>query len=168
METYNHYIDQVIGGTYPAGKLIVQAVERHLSDLEKQETDQFPYVVDYSKAERHIKFAELCRHWKGEKAGQRIVLEPHQHFLWAMLYGWRHAVTGRLRFHRYMKLVARKNYKTTEAALVALDHLLIDRPAGAQVYAGATKTEQAMIVVNDAGKIAQRTPELTEKFELFS
>ena len=165
MKPLQKYIDEVLSGDYPAGKLIIQAVQRHVNDLQRND---WPYYFDIDEARRHIDFAQICRHWKGEKAGQRIVLEPHQIFRWAMLYGWKDKRNERLRFHRSLKLVARKNYKTTEAAVDAIDHLLLNPPAGAQVYAGATKSDQAMIVVNDAGKIIQRTPELTEKFKLFT
>lgn len=161
------YIDNVISGKVVAGQLIKLAVQRFISDLSRQGDDNFPFSFNYDKAIEHLKFAEKCRHWKGTKAREPITLEPHQVFQWFNVYGWRHNETNVRRFHRVIKLVARKNYKTTEAAIMALDHMMIDPPAGPQVFAGSMKHDQSIIVVNDAGMIAQMTPDLDPLFDLF-
>ena len=167
MSLLNKYCEDVQSGKLITGQLVRLAVERFERDLKRQNTTAFPYYFDEARAVKYLKFFELCRHWKGDKAGQRIQLEPHQQFYFANIYGWRRSDTDRRRFHTAMKLVARKTYKTTEAALMSLAHILMDKTPGAQVYAGATKYEQALIVVNDAGKIVQKTPELSHLFKLY-
>jgi phage terminase large subunit-like protein len=93
-------------------------------------------------------------------------LEPHQVFYIASLFGWKRK-DGTRRYRTSFKSVARKNAKTTECAGKAIYHLLADNEAGAQVYGAATKEDQARLVVNDAGQIIKRTPELKNKFQLF-
>lgn len=164
---FQNYIDGVLSGNIITGELISLAVQRHIGDLLRVGQDDFPYIFDIARAEEHLRFAEICRHWKGEKAKQRVILEPHQVFQWMSLYGWYDPIKNVRRFHRAIKLVGRKNYKTTEAAIMAIDHLEIDPLEGPQVYAGSMKHDQSIIVVNDAGKIIQRTPELQDKYQLF-
>jgi len=137
-------------------------VSRFLSDIKKKD-----FEFNYDAGERCVKFIELlCRHWKGEWAGKPIILEPHQHFYFINLFGWLRA-DGTRRFRSGYKEVARKNAKTTEQALIGLFHMSKDFEEGAQVYAAATKEAQATIVVNDAGQIAKKSPELSQRFQLF-
>lgn len=167
MKLFYKYIDDVLNDRVVVGKLVKLAVERHVNDIKRQSTDSFPYVFNEKEVEKHLKFFELCRHWKGPKAGHNIHAEACQWFFLGSLHGWKHAETGIRRFHTVVKMVGRKNTKTTEAAITALDHMFFQGDQGAQILAGATKEEQATIVVNDAGKIIQRTSELSQYFKLF-
>ena len=135
--------------------------------MDDMERSGFEYYFDDKEAQRIIKFAELCRHWKGKKAGRKIQLEEWQRFIYAMEYGWREKGTKLKRFRTHYVEVARKNGKTSMEAIKALYHLLIEKEQGAQIWSGATKEEQARIVVNDAGRIAQRTPELKDVVKCF-
>lgn len=165
--TYNRYVSDVLSGKIITGELIKYAVSRHESDLRKQETTDFPYLFDEKEAQRFIKFAQLCRHWKGEKARQRIELEPWQQFHVAMLFGWKRMDGGR-RFRSAYTEVARKNGKTTLKALMAMAHCKIDNEAGAQVYFAATKEDQARIGFSDVQKIIKATPGLDEYFKVMT
>lgn len=159
------YIEDVLSGNILTGQYIKLACKRHLSDLERAKTDEFPYYFDEAKANNFIRFFENCYHWKGEFAGTKIKAEPHQVFYFMLQYGWRRKVDGLMRFDKVFKTVGRKNAKTTEEAVKALYHLVASGESGAQVWAGATKKEQAHIVINDAGNIAQETPPLKFNFK---
>lgn len=161
----NRYADDVISGKQVAGKRIIQACKRFKTDLENKD-----FLFDKSKnseAQRIVNFIEqLCCHWKGKWKGQPIKLEPHQKFYFANVYGfYRH--DGRRRFNTTVKLVARKAAKTTEKALESIWHMCKSGEESAQVWAGATKEEQARIVVNDTGQIIDISPELKNRFKLF-
>jgi phage terminase large subunit-like protein len=156
------YIDDVENDRGVYGELIKLSVQRFLSDQKKKD-----FLFDYQTGERVVTFIEkFCRHWKGEWANKPFCLEPHQHFYFINLYGWLRA-DGTRRFRSSYKEVARKNAKTTEAALDSIYHMCKDNESGAQVYAGATKEAQAGIVVNDAGQIIKRSPALKKRFKLF-
>lgn len=164
MVRFYQYIDDVLTGKVITGNLVKLAVKRHCTDIKRK---NFKYRFDEEKASKIIKFAEICRHWKGDKSGQRIELQPHQVFYFASIFGWVDKETGLRRFKQSYKEVARKNGKTTELAVISLFHLLFDNEKGAQVYCAATKEDQARILVNDAAQITLTTPELKEKFKLF-
>ena len=163
MNRFYEYIEQVESGKIVTGKLIKLAVSRFRSDMKKD----WRWTFDEKKAEKVIRFFELCKHWKDRWAGKFIVLEPHQVFYLCQLFGWVDKETGLRRFNTSFKEVARKNAKTTESAIKSLYHLVIDNVTGAQVWCGSTREEQSRILTNDAGQIALITPILKDKFNTF-
>jgi len=165
MDRFPAYIDYVINDGTGVGRLERLAVERHLSDIERIGNEDFPYIFSNFYAKKIIFFAEIVRHWKGPKAGQRIVLEAHQVFYLGSLFGWIHKDTKLRRFTSSYKEVARKNAKTTEAAIKALYHMGFDGESGAQVYFTATKYDQAKLGFNDMQKFIDNTPELISVFK---
>lgn len=162
---YRQYIDDVMTGKVKTGEFIKLAVKRHLADMERQRTDEFPYYFDEAHGMRFITFAQLCKHWKGSYAKQFIKLEPHQHFYFMMLFGWMRETGGR-RFRTSYKEIARKNGKTTECAVKALAHLKLDSEYGAQVYFAATKEDQAKIGFKDVQEIVKATPHMSELYKV--
>jgi phage terminase large subunit-like protein len=162
------YTDDVLSGKVKTGRLIKLAVERNLQNFEDSiKLKDYPFFFDAKKAQHVLDFVPICRHWKGEKAGQSIELEDNQIFYFANLFGWKRKEDGTRRFRRSFKEVARKNGKTSEEAIKAIYHIALDGEEGAQVYAGATKEEQARIVVNDVGKFIEKSPDLAGLFRLF-
>jgi len=162
MNRFNQYIEDVLSGRLVTGNLIKLAVQRFIDDQQKGE-----FEFDEALAGRAIKFFEVLRHWKGEWAGSRIVLEPHQVFYIGQLFGWKRE-DGTRRFRTSFKEVARKNAKTTECAGKALYHLMGDREPGAQIYFAATKEDQARIGFKDVQQIVKGTPELAGKIKVMT
>lgn len=161
-DKFYQFVDGVLSEKITVGKYIRLAVERFIRDIERKE-----FVFDYKTGIRLIEYCEkCCRHWKGSYAGKPIILNPHQHFDFIQLVGWKRD-DGRRRFRRSYKEVARKNFKTTESAIKAGYFITKDGEQGAQVYAAATKEEQATIVINDLGRIIENSPELRNRFNLF-
>ena len=81
------YARSVTNGRVLAGKYHRLACARHERDRDREATRRFPYRLDLAKAERFFRFAALLRHYKGEWAGQRIVLQPYQVFRLGSLFG---------------------------------------------------------------------------------
>ncbi len=158
------YIDGVIDGSIVVGKKIKLAVERHLKDLKRAESDDFPYYFDPKIALRPIRFIEsFCRHSKGEWAGTNIALEPWQQFsLWSA-FGWLRKDNNLRRFRVVYKKVARKNGKSTETAGLGLYMLSGDREPGAEVYSAATKKDQAKIIHEEATRMVKASPDLRDE-----
>jgi len=161
MQRIESYILKIKSGEIIAGRLIKLAVDRHLRDLESKD-----FYFDTETVQQVLDFCEICRHWKGTKAGERLILEEWQCFYIGSIFGWK-LNNGRRRFRRTFMEVARKNAKTTMLALINLYHLMIENESGSQVYCAATKEDQARILVNDTGKIIESTPELRKRFKLF-
>lgn len=159
------YARGVIDGEIIAGKWVRLACERHLRDLERQDTDEFPYVFDVERAERVFDFFTYCRHVEGMLARTPIYLEPFQKFILGSVFGWVHRETGLRRYRKAYVQVARKNGKSTVLSGLGLYMLMADGELGSQVYATATKKEQAKIVYDAARIMASRSPDLLKRLE---
>lgn len=147
------YALSVVAGRVPAGKYHRLACERHMRDRAREGTPGFPYRFDYTKAERFFRFAERLKHYKGEWAGQRITLQPHQLFRKGCKHGWIHRETGFRRFRNSYEEIPRKNGKSIEAAVETLYVTFFDGEPGAEGYCAATKRDQALIVFGDCRKL---------------
>lgn len=164
--TAESYISDVMADRLPISRYVRLAVERHLGDVERVGTADFPYHFDEHQAKRVIEFKQELRHTKGEWANPRrhdtrIRLEPWQQFIDWVVFGWRRE-DGTRRFTRAYVEVARKNGKTTLAAATANYCFLADRPReeGAEVYAIATKRDQAKLSWDEAARQIDRHPVL--------
>ena len=153
----------------------IKACQRHLNDLARQGTPEFPYVFDCTRADRIIRFMELLMQVRGPYAGQRIQLQPWQIFDLGCLYGWVDMNTGARRFTVSLNVRGRGNVKSTENSGKALYSMTSDacyppyHPELAQyelepeVECAAVDKEQAKRVAGDAKKIAQATPEIRKR-----
>ena len=143
------YSLQVINSEYGHCVKEKWACQRFLRDVEREDTDDFPYIFDDSKALRFLKWTTNFKHSKGPLAGQNIDPAPIQMFIFGNLYGWVHRDTGYRRFRTSYWQVARKNAKTQSNACVASYEASAFGEPYAEVYIGATKTEQAKILWNE-------------------
>lgn len=160
----NKWAKQVVAGKIPACKWVVLACQRHLDDLKKSKSRDYPYKFKPKLAEKKILFVELLPHTKGEWAlkRQKIQLEPWQKFGIAVTFGWVRKKDGYRRFRESYWEVPRKNGKSAIAAGVALNMFANDGEFGSEVYSGATTEKQAWEVFKPARLMALRSPELIE------
>lgn len=156
----------------------IKACQRHLNDLKRQGTPEFPYVFDTTRADRIIRFMELLVQVRGPYAGQRIKLQPWQMFDLGCLYGWVDMHTGARRFTVSLNVRARGNVKSTENSGKALYAMTSDacyppyHPELAryemepEVECAAVDKTQAKRVAEDARKIARATPEIASRLHI--
>tara|TARA_R110000787_G_scaffold104030_1_gene210728 strand:+ start:1364 stop:3067 length:1704 start_codon:yes stop_codon:yes gene_type:complete len=149
------YARAVVAGKVPAGKYHRLACVRHERDRAREGTAGFPYRFVLETAERFFRFSAKLKHYKGQWAGQPIVLTPIQRFRLGSVFGWVHAKTGIRRFRTAYNELPRKQGKSLEAAIVALYVTFFDGEQGAEGYTIATKRDQAKIVFNDAKKLVK-------------
>lgn len=138
------------------------ACERHLRDLEHGAARGLRF--DPELAAEAIDFFRCVRHSKGEWAGQPIILSPPQEFMIGSIFGWLRA-DGQRRFRKSYAEVAKKNGKSTIAAGVGLQLAFFDGEAGAEVYAAATKRDQAKIVWEEAKRMVLKSPGLRQRIQ---
>ncbi|MES2706092.1 MAG: terminase TerL endonuclease subunit [Verrucomicrobiota bacterium] len=154
------YARAVIAGTAAAGKLVRQACERHLRDLERQGTAEFPFVWEPARGDIFARFCLLLRHYKGRFKNQPFELAPFQQFISGNVFGWVHKDTKLRRFRTAVIRVPRKNGKTAFAAALALYLLSMDGESGAEVYFAATRRDQARLGWSDATKFLKYSPKI--------
>jgi phage terminase large subunit-like protein len=143
------YSNDVIEGEIVACKKHIQACQRFLRDIERENTPDFPYYFDEEKAMHFIDWCGEFKHTKGKLAGELIELAPIQIFVFGNIYGWyedRGNKRHRRRFSRAYWQMGRKNGKSQSLALVGSYEWAAFGEPMSEIYIGATKREQANIV----------------------
>jgi phage terminase large subunit-like protein len=158
------YAWDVLKGKIVANQLVRSACQRHFNDI--AQASKKGLVWDPEEALIAIQFADFCRHSKGEWAGQRIKLEPWQQFIHGSVFGWLRK-DGQRRFRVVYEEIARKNGKSSVAAIVALKCLVADNEPGSDVYSAATKKDQARIVFDEARKMVLRSEDLQRLVSIY-
>lgn len=168
------YAQRCVDGVEGAGRLETLAAQRFISDLQKQGTPDFPFVVDEVKGNRACRFHELLPHIKGQWAKPeyvdgkfryaKIELEDWQVFIEFQIFAWVHMTTGLRRFRRDYEEIARKNAKSTRVAARQLYMLTADGEQGAHCYSAATTGDQAREVFDVSRNMALREPEFLARF----
>jgi len=157
------YAEDVVAGKIIASKKVILACQRHLNDLERQGTDEFPWVFDEEKGYRPIGFIEkFCRPSQGNY--KRLKLEPWQHFIVGSLYGWVHKDTGLRKYRFGLIFIGRKNGKTTLVSGLSLYGASKDGENGARVYQLANAIKQARECFDECKAMVQNSPLLVKHF----
>lgn len=160
MHPADRYVVDVLSGAVPVCKWVQLACRRHMADLETGQERGLWFDPD--AAEKAIAFFGFLKHYKGEWAGSVMRLEPWQQFLISAIFGWKRD-DGLRRFRTAYLEVPRKNGKTLLAAGVGLYLLDADEEPGAEVYAVATKKDQARIAHSDATQMVKASPFLRRR-----
>jgi phage terminase large subunit-like protein len=149
------YVRDVLSGRVVSCEATVAAVKRYLSDLERQNSDEFPYYLSLDAATACCDFfPHLLRHSIGKCAGKPFELEPWQLFGIWNVFGWKRCADRTRRFRRFFWTMARKNGKSTLGSGIAILGAMADtnpfngRPEDvAEVVLCATKKEQVQKVM---------------------
>lgn len=156
------YIRGVDTGKIVAGRLLRLAVRRHLEDLKNAEKRGY-YFDEKRAAEACAFFPNVLKLTIGEWAGKPFQLTPFHTFITWSLMGWRRKDDGFRRFRKVYITTGRKGMKSTYCAGVACLLMYFDDPIeeGAELYAVATKEEQANIIHKEAVRMVEKSPSLS-------
>lgn len=149
----------VVEGRTVSGKTEIQCCQRHLKDLERQDTSGFPYVWAPDRAIEIIDFAESLTLAEGEEP-LPLELWGFQDFIFGSWHGWR-TTKGYRRFRTSYIQVARQNGKSLMNGVPALYYGNFDGYQYPQIYCTATKEEQAKIVLKECIKFIDADKELS-------
>lgn len=116
------YCFDVLDGKVMAGYDIKLACFRHLQDLSRQNTNEFPYHYSSTEVTKILRFASICPEIKTKRP---VKLMGWQKFVLAMLVGWRNENDDK-RFTRAIISVARHNGKTYLMSIITLYSYLIE------------------------------------------
>lgn len=95
----------------------------------------------------------------GQFEGRPFALHPSQEFIVGSLFGWKRP-DGTRRFRRAYIEIAKGNGKSPLMAGIGMWCLLADGEDRAEVYAAASKKDQAMVLFRDAVAMYQQSPAL--------
>lgn len=160
------YADDVINGEINACIKHKQSCQRFLLDIEKEGTEDFPYIFNEDKALKFIEWMSLFKHTKGKLQGEKIVPHEIQVFVFGNIYGWVHKETNMRRFKKAYWQVGRKNAKSQSLACVGSFETMAFGENMSEVYIGATKAEQSKIVWNEIKAQLQGSDFLKNKYKI--
>ncbi len=156
------YAHRVLAGEIIAGPHVRAACARHLRDLKDGAARGLRWSVQHA-ADAIAFFEEVLCLNGGQFEGKPFVLQPWQAFVVGSLYGWLRAADGLRRFGTAYVETGKGSGKSPLAAGVGLKGLAADGEARAEIYAAATKKDQAMILFRDAVAMYQQSPELLKR-----
>lgn len=153
------YAKAVDNGEIIAGPHVRDACRRHLKDLE--EAPERGFFFDREKANWVFEFFRevLCLNG-GDFEGVPFDPEPWQKFIIGSLFGWVDQ-EGNRRFRVAFVETSKGSGKSPLAAGVGMYGLVADGEPRAEIYAAATKKDQAMVLFRDAVAMADLSPELS-------
>jgi phage terminase large subunit-like protein len=152
------YARDVVAGVIVAGPDIRNACKRHLDDLINAKARGYTWSVPQAMHVINF-FPKILRLNGGEFEGQPFELLAWQKFIVGSLFGWLCA-DGTRRFREAYIEGGKGCGKSPLAAGVGLYMLVADGEARAEVYAAATRRDQAMVLFRDAVAMVQQSPEL--------
>jgi phage terminase large subunit-like protein len=159
------YAHDICTGRIVSCRYVRLACERHFDDLAKGAKRGLVFSPEWARYAVRF-FSDYLRHSKAEWHGKPVVLAPWQEFVVGSVYGW-YRRDGTRRFRSVYEEVARKNGKSTLSAGVGIFALVADQEPGAEVYAAATKKEQALIIFAEAQRMVRASPDLRRKVAVF-
>lgn len=143
----------------------VQVIYKYLAEKINDDSDS-TYEYSSKRANHALEFVEnFCKHSKGKWGGKPIELELWQKAFIAAAFGFIHKIDGTRQYREILLVVARKNGKSTIASAIGLYLLIADGEPGAEVYAVATKKDQAKLVWLDAKRMVNKSPSLRKRIK---
>lgn len=159
------YASKVVAGKIVAGELHKLACKRHLDDLKKQNTKDFPYYYNPAKASEVIEYAETLTIAEGDKP-KPVKLIDSQAFDLGCTFGWFKCSNDKRRFRRRYKSMARQNGKTFENGILGTYIAGFGGYAYGKLFTVATKKRQARLAWEEMSKFITIDPDLGEFFSV--
>lgn len=159
------YANKVVSGKVVAGELHILACKRHLNDLKRQKSDDFPYYYDPNKSLEIIEYAETLTIAEGD-APKPVKLLDSQAFDLGCTFGWFKVSNNKRRFRRRYKSMARQNGKTFENGIMGTYIAGFGGYYYGKLFTVATKKRQARLAWEEMSKFITIDPDLGEYFDV--
>jgi phage terminase large subunit-like protein len=151
----------VVSGAIVAGPHVRNAARRHIDDLAKGVARGLRF--DEEAASRALRFFPAVLRLAGGKfEGKPFDPHPSQAFIIGSLFGWVKA-DGTRRFRRAYIEQAKGQGKSPLAAGIGMYCMMADGEARAEIYAAASKKDQAAILFRDAVAMRDQSPALAQR-----
>lgn len=159
------HAERVVSGQEPSCLTHRMACERHLNEIAKQGTKEFPFVWCPEKSEKILRYAEMLTIAEGAKP-RPVRLHDFQCFDLGVPFGWVHAETGFRRIRRKYKSVARQNGKTFENGITGSYIANWGGYNFGKLFTAATKKRQARIAWEEIQKFITVDKDLQALFDV--
>ena len=165
---YARYV--VDNGRYPdtgglCGELHILACKRHLDDIERQRTADFPYYWDVEASEHILKYAGMLTLSEGFKP-KPLTLMSCQQFDVGCTFGWKKVSNDCRRFRRRYKSISRQQGKTMENGLIGTYIAGFSGYRQGKLFTAATKKRQSRLAWEEMSKFITADPDLAELFDI--
>ena len=157
------YAEKVIKEKENYGSLHVLACQRHLNDLKKQGSSEFPYYWNSEKSEEILEYAETLTIAEGSEP-KPVKLIPSQIFDIGCTFGWMKTSNDKRRFRRRYKSMGRQNGKTFENGIIGTYIAAFDGYNYGKLFTAATKKRQSRLAWEEMSKFVTIDPDLAELF----
>ena len=159
------HAERVVSGQEPSCLTHRMACERHLNEIAKQGTKEFPFVWCPEKSEKILRYAEMLTIAEGAQP-RPVRLHDFQCFDLGVPFGWVHAETGFRRIRRKYKSVARQNGKTFENGITGSYIANWGGYNFGKLFTAATKKRQARIAWEEIQKFITVDKDLQSLFDV--
>ena len=133
--------------------------------VSKLDTDADGYHYSPARAWHVIDFIErYCHHSKGKMGGQPVRLELWEKAMLAAIFGFVD-MDGNRQYREALLIVGKKNGKSLLASAVGLYLMIGDGEPRPEVYAVATKRDQAKIIWQEAKRMVRKSPALLKRIK---
>ncbi|MFJ6194382.1 terminase large subunit [Bacillus thuringiensis] len=157
------YYNEIESGEIIVGNKVKRIYKKLVDDIYVTDSE---YEYDPSRANHVIEFIEnYCKHSKAKWAGKPIDLELWQKAFLAATFGFVHKIDGTRKYRETFLVVARKNGKSTLSSGICLYLQVADGEGGSEVYAVATKEQQAKIVWSESKRMVKKSPALSKRIK---
>lgn len=155
----------VVAGAPGHGELHRLACQRHLRDLSRQRTEEFPYYWDQEASEQVLAYAETLTIAEGAEP-KPVRLTETQAFDIGCTFGWKKVANDKRRFRRRYKSMARQNGKTFENGILGTYIAGFSGYRHGKLFTVATKKRQARLAWEEMSKFVGIDPDLGELFRV--
>lgn len=161
--TYNpimEYWQAIQNGTETVSRKVYKTYQHIVRQLRRTDSEFF---YEPKRANHVIEFFEnYCHHSKGKAGGKLVELELWEKAMLATIFGFVD-IEGNRKYREALLIVGKKNGKSLLASGVGDYLLFADGEAGPEVYAVATKRDQAKIIWLEAKRMVNKSPALKKR-----
>jgi phage terminase large subunit-like protein len=155
------YNDKLVSGEIVACQKVKKVYAKLVADMDVGGE----FLFSEARAQHAIDFIErFCKHSKGKWGGQPVRLELWEKAFISAIFGFID-IEGRRKYREALLIVGKKNGKSLLASGIGLYMMVADGEPGADVYAVATKRDQAKIIWGEAVRMVKKSPTLAQRIK---
>ena len=154
------YWERIQSGEINVGQKVYKTYRHVVEEMDRKDN---AYFYDPRRANHILEFFEnYLHHSKGKCGGQLVKLELFEKAMLATAFGFVD-IEGNRQYREVLLIVGKKNGKSLLASGVGLYMLHADGEPGPEIYAVATKRDQAKIIWQEAKRMVRKSPALAKR-----